>query len=127
MNWLKVEEHVLQLAHQQKVRVPKESVVHPQLAGIPYSCGAYRKTVPNGRAIDIKEVGDYFRVHWDYYNPSTHLIEHGLYDAPGEWLLATAGIGAVVSPKGKEGEGALKGLGWGLGLGLLLKAILSKN
>jgi len=127
INWSQIEEYVSQLPHQQDARVPKESVVHPQSAGYGYSLGAWRKTVPDGRAIDIKEDGDYWHVHWDKYNPSTYLIEHALCDAPVEWLLTAAGIGAVVSSKGKKGEGALKGLAWGLGLGLLLKAILSKN
>ena len=127
MTWAEISEYVLQFPHQQKVWVPKESVVHPQVVGIPYTCGAYRFTTADGRAIDIKEHPDYYLVEWDRYNPSTHPIEHGLYDAPVEWLLISVGIGAVASPKGKRGEGALKGLAWGLGLGLLLKAILSKN
>jgi len=111
MNWSKIEEYVLQFPHQQDVLVPKESVVHPQTLGIPFSWGAYRYTTQDERAIDIKD-GDYWRVHWDKHNPSTHLIEHTLDDAPLFWLMSTTGIGAAISPEGKRGEGAAKGFAW---------------
>jgi hypothetical protein len=124
----------LQLPHQQDVWVPKENVLHPRAIGIPYTYFAYRKTIPDGRAIDIKEDGDYWRIHWDWHNPDTHLIEHGCDDAPGELLLVTslggAAIGAVSSEKDKKGEGTLCGAGIGFGVGLLallLRAIARKN
>ena len=134
ISWQQIEEYVLQLSHQQNVQVPKESVVHPQTAGIPYSWFAYRKSVSDGRAIDIKEDEDYYPTHWDWHNPSTHLIEHALDDAPEWWLLATIGsgaaIGAAISEKGKKGEGALVGASIGFGVGLLallLRAMTTKN
>ena len=113
-SWPQIIEYVLQLPSEQHRWVPKENVPHPEAAGIGFSYGAYRRTVPDGRAIDIKEDGDYWCVHWDKYNPRTDLIEHALDDAPLLWLLTTAGIGAVVSPKGKRGEGASKGFFAGL-------------
>jgi len=134
ISWRQVEKHVLRLSHQQDVWVRKESVVPPQVVGIPYSCGAYRYTTQDGRAIDIKEDRDYYPTHWDWHNPSTHLIDHALDDAPGEWLLFTtvtgAAIGAVSREKGNKGEGALVGASIGLGVGLaglLLRAIITKN
>ena len=126
-SWPPIIEYVLQLPSEQHVWVPKENVPYPQAVGILFNYGAYRQTMPDGRAIDIKEDGDYWRIHWDKYNPNTHLIEHCVCDAPVQWLLVMASIGAAFSPKGKKGEGALKGLGWGFALGLLLKAILSRN
>ena len=126
-SWPPIIEYVLQLPSEQYVRVPKENVPHPQVVGITFSYGAYRRTVPDGRAIDIKEDGDYWRVHWDEYNPSTHLIEHGLYDAPLEWLSIFTAAGALLNPKGKRAEGAAKAFFGSLFLGLLLKGILSKN
>jgi len=133
-SWAQIIEYVLRLPHQQDVRVPKESVVHPQTAGIPYSGGAYRFTARNGRAIDIKDCGDYYLVHWDWYNPATHLIEHALYDAPEWWLLGTAltgaAVGAMSSEKGQRGKGAviggLAGLGFGLFI-LFLREIAREN
>ena len=134
INWSQIEEHVSQLPHQQDVRVPKESVVHPQGVGIGYSWFAYRKALPNGRAIDIKPYADCYLAHWDWHNPATDLILHALDDAPGEWLLATtltgAAIGAMSSEKDKRGKGALVGASIGLGVGLLallLRAIAAKN
>ena len=134
MTWAEISEYVLQLQHQEDVWVPKDSVVPPEVVDIPYTCGAYRKTLPDGGAIDIKEDGNNWRVHWDKYNPATHLIEHGLYDAPGEWILSTTGIGvaigAATSPEGERGKGALRGGSIGFGLSLLmllLGAMSSKN
>jgi len=133
-DWSQIIEDALRLPHQQDKLVSKESIVHPQRAGIPYSWLAYRKTVPDGRAIDIKKSGDYYRIHWDRYNPATHLIEHGLDDAPEWWLLSTTGIGATIgaaiSEKGKKGEGALVGASIGFGVGLLalfVRAMTAKN
>jgi hypothetical protein len=133
MSWAEITEYVLQLPHQEKLPVPKGNVVHPQAAGIPYTYGAYRFTVPDGRAIDIKEDGDCWCIHWDWHHPA-HLIEHGLDDAPVELLLVTtlggAATGAVSSAKGKKGEGALCGAGIGFGVGLLallLRAIARRN
>ena len=133
-NWSQIIEYVLKLEHQQDIWVPKESVVHPHVAGIPYSCFAYRKTVPDGRAVDIKEEGDFYCIHWDRYNPATHLIEHGLDDAPELWLLTTIGsgaaTGAIISEEGKKGRGALVGAGIGLGFGLFIlfvRAMTAKN
>ena len=117
--WSQIIEYVKQLPYQQDVSVPKERVVHPQVFGVPYTWGAYRFTVPDGRAIDIKESSDYYLIHWDWHNPDTHLIEHALDDAPHLWLMSTAGIGAAISPEGKKGEGALKGFTVGLIIGVL--------
>ena len=124
MSWSQIIEGVLRLPHQQNLLVPKRSIVHPQAVGIPYSCGAYRKTVPDGRAIDIKEDEGYWYIHWDWHNPNTHLIEHGCDDAPGELLLVTTlGMGAIRalnSPEGEKEKAALRGCAEGFGLGLLV-------
>ncbi len=134
MTWAEISEYILQFQHQEDVWVPRDSVVSPEVVGIPYTCGAYRKTLPDGGAIDIKGDDDYWHVHWDKYNPSTHLIEHGLYDAPGELLLFTTLTGAAIkamdSPKDRKGEGALVGASIGLGAGLLVLlvgAMAAKN
>jgi len=124
--WSQIIEDVMQLPHQQDVSVPKDSVVHPQTVGIPYIWGAYRFTVPDGRAIDIKEDGNCYLVHWDWHNPDTHFIEHALNDAPLSWLLVATGIGAAISPEGRKDKGALRGIDLGLLL-LLLRAIAVKN
>ena len=133
-NWSQISEYVLQLPYQQYILVLKENVAHPEVIGTPYRFGAYRFNVPDGRTIDIKVDGDYWSVHWDKHNPSTHLIEHALDDAPLEWVLTTTASGAVMgaftSEEGKKDEGALKGASVGFGLGLstlLLRAIAVKN
>jgi len=82
INWSEITEYVLQLPHQQDVWMPKESVVHPQTLIIPYSWGAYRFTTRDGRAIDIKEYPDRYLIHWDYYNPSIHPVEHCFSETP---------------------------------------------
>jgi len=124
--WSQIIEDVMQLLHQQNVLVPKDSVAHPEVVGIPYIWGAYRFTVPDGRAIDIKEDGDYYLVHWDWHNPGTHFIEHALHDAPLSWLLVATGIGVAISPEGRKDKGALRGIDLGLLL-LLLRAIAVKS
>ena len=124
--WSQIIEYVKQLPHQQDVFVPKENVVHPRLFGIPYIWGAYRFTVPDGRAIDIKEDGDYYVIHWDWHNPDTHLFEHALYDAPLLWLLVATGLGAAISPEGRKDKRASKGLDLSLLL-LILRAISIRN
>lgn len=117
--WSQIIEQVKQLPHQQDVFVPKESVVHPKAAGIPYTWGAYRFSMPDGRAIDIKEDGDCYLVHWDWHNPDTNLFEHALHDAPLLWLLVTTGIGAAISPEGRKDTEA----SGRLGLSLLLQVL----
>ena len=120
--WSQIIESVIQLPHQQDMLVPKESVVHPQEAGIPFTWGAYRFTVPDGRAIDIKEDGDYYLVHWDRHNPDTHLIQHAIEDAPLLWLLVATGIGDLLNPKGGKEKGDSRGVDVSLWL-LLLRGI----
>ena len=124
--WSQIIEDVKQLPHQQDVSVPKDSVAHPQTVGIPYVWGAYRFTIPDGRAIDIKEDGDHYLVHWDWHNPETHLFEHAINDAPLLWLLIATGIGAAISPEGMKDKGASGGLGLSLLL-QVLRAIAVKN
>jgi len=113
-NWETIIEDVKWLPYQQNMMVSKEAVIHPEILGFPYNWGAYRFPIADGKVIDIKESDDYYHIHWDKYNPDTHLIEHALEDAPLEWLFTTAGIGALISPDGKRREGAIKGFGFGL-------------
>ena len=101
--------------------------MHPQEVGIRFAYNGYRFNVCDDRAIHIREYVDCYLVHWEWYNAATDLIDHGLVDAKGEWLLVNAGIfafvNAVGAPAGKRGEaalaGAFAGAGFGLALGVL--------
>ena len=103
MNWSEITEYVSQLPHQQDVWVPKESVVHPLALGIPCSWGAYRFTTWDGKAIDIKEYPDRYLIHWNYYNPSTHPVEHCFSETPIPLFLVIVGllglVGAAMTAK----------------------------
>jgi len=120
--WSRIIEYVKQFQHQEDVLVPKDSIVDPKTAGIPYTWGAYRLTIEDGRAIDIKEEGDHYLVHWDWHNPETHLIQHAIEDAPLLWLLVATGIGDLINPKGMKGKGDSRGVDLSLWL-LLLRGI----
>ena len=94
-SWSPIIQYVLPLRPQEDVWVPKENVPHPQAVGIRFSYGAYRQTMPDGRAIDIKDGGNYWRVHWDRKNPNDDLIGHVFHDAP-EFIGMVIAIGLFI-------------------------------
>lgn len=119
-SWSKIFRLVQEHSAHTDVILPKDSLPHPKRAGIAKKAGVphgqladYRKTLPNGKSIHIREYGSYYKVHWDNHDPEVDLMGHLVHDAP-EWWFSL--IGAVIGSRVAENrmEGALVGgaVGW---------------
>lgn len=81
----------------ENLTVPKESLPHPEVVGLPSSIGApkgqtadYRISCNNGTCVHIREFNHHYKIHWDEKDPSQDPIGHLTHDAPA-WGLALAG------------------------------------
>jgi hypothetical protein len=101
---------VLCLPPYQEMRVSKFGATHPLQAGFVRTfieesknqLADYRKTLPDGRGIHIREFSDCYVIHWDKICPLAKPIEHIQQDAPQYVPLLEAGIifgalGAIVT------------------------------
>lgn len=75
------------------LRIAKDTVAHPSDAGFVCHTGDprgqradYRRPLPDGKGIHVKEFADHFEVHWDRVDPTEDFLGHVLVDAP-HWLL----------------------------------------
>lgn len=120
LSWPKIFRLVQEHPAHTDVILPKDGLPHPKRAGLAKKAGVphgqladYRKTLPNGRSIHIREYQSYYKVHWDNHDPGTDLVGHLVHDAP-EWWFSL--IGAVIGSRVAEDkmEGAFVGaaVGW---------------
>lgn len=85
--WNAVALAVMALPKHGKLRVARDSVPHPALAGLYRSTGLnrkcsghYRQALPDGRGLHVHEYADHYHVHWDAVDPSVSLLRHFLHD-----------------------------------------------
>jgi len=91
--WDGVIVRVLRERHHIDLRIDKDAVAHPTSAGFVYHTGDprgqhadYRRPLPDGKGIHVKEFADHYDVHWDKVDPTEDFLGHVLADAP-HWLL----------------------------------------
>ncbi|WP_135829915.1 hypothetical protein [Halorussus halobius] len=83
------------------LRIATDAVVHPSDAGFVAHAGDprgqradYRRPLPDGAGVHVKEFADRYEVHWDRVDPTEDFLGHVLADAP-HWLL----VGGLVGVK----------------------------
>jgi len=91
--WDGIGARVLRKRYHVDLRIAKDAVSHPSSAGLVCHTGDprgqradYRRPLPDGRGIHVKEFADRYEVHWDKVDPTEDFLGHVLADAP-HWLL----------------------------------------
>lgn len=125
---------VFQLPPHKEVEIPKEPSESLEVAGFKRSIGRpagqiadYRRVIPGGKSVHVREYGNFYKIHWDHVDPSLDAIEHLRRDAPEEYVLLTTsvggsigmGIGFLVGGKKQATIGCILGLVAGLVFGCL--------
>lgn len=74
-------------------RIAKDAVPHPRTEGFVRHTGDprgqhadYRRPLPDGSGLHVKEYADRFDVHWDKVDPTESFLGHLVADAP-HWFL----------------------------------------
>lgn len=99
-------------AHQEVV-IPRFSEAHLLAKGYRTSMGEphgqredYRRKLPDGRGLHVKDYEDRMTIHWDKVDPSVSRIRHLIYDAPeitaGSLIFGAVGVAALRSVLGRR-------------------------
>lgn len=97
--WEAINKVVLDKPAHEAVCVEKHSMLEPpESAGFRISFGApqgqlrdFRKSLPDGRCIHVREFPERYCVHWDWRDPGVDPIGHLVRDAP-SWLFLIAAL-----------------------------------
>lgn len=91
--WDGIVARVLKERHHADLRIDKDAVPHPLDAGFVRHTGDprgqhadYRRPLPDGRGVHVKEYRDSFAIHWDKVDPLESWFGHIVADAP-HWFL----------------------------------------
>lgn len=85
------------------LRIAKAALPHPTGAGFVRHAGDprgqradYRRPLPDGAGVHVKEFADRYEVHWDRVAPTESLLGHVVADAP-HWLLVGGLLGVKLA------------------------------
>ncbi|UPW01724.1 hypothetical protein M0R88_06380 [Halorussus gelatinilyticus] len=101
--WDAVVARVLRERHHVDLHVAKDALPSPASAGFVLHTGDprgqradYRRPLPDGKGVHVKEFADHYAVHWDKVDPTEDFLGHVLADAP-HWLLFGGVLGAKLA------------------------------
>lgn len=112
-SWDGVTYRVLKFPVHKDIIVSKSTVANPIEEGFTRSVGDFkgqiadfRRPMPDGRSIHVREFAEHFLVHWDWRDPSLDPIGHLVQDAPHILVLfslvALAVLGLVLGFGGEK-------------------------
>jgi len=88
-SWDNLIHHILRLPVHQDIAVSKSAILSPLEEGFRVSIGEFkgqmadfRRPMPDGRSIHVKEFKKHFLAHWDFRDPSLDPLGHLVQDAP---------------------------------------------
>jgi len=100
-SWSNLIYRVLKLPVHQDIAVSKSAILSPLEEGFIESIGDFkgqvadfRRPMPDGRSIHVREFKKHFLVHWDFRDPSLDPLGHLVQDAP--HILGLLSLAALV-------------------------------